>query len=506
MKKFGIVMSLFAAVCILQQAMEVHAAEDKIEKGIYIGEMNMSDLTVTEASQILNQYIDSLKSKEITFQITNDEAVSLTAGELGLRWENEDVVNDAAFLGKEGNILERYRTLKDLEYENHYFDIELSFDDALVDEVLLTRCKAFDVEAVEPTMRRENDTFVITEGKTGIKLDVDASKKVIREALQYGWDDETMEKVELVTEVSVPKATKEDLESISDVLGTFTTSFTTSGKSRVQNVTNGARLVNGTVLMPGEEFSFYDTIKPFTVENGYEMAGSYINGQVVDSLGGGICQVSTTLYNAVLLSELDVTMRYNHSMVVSYVGVSADAAIAESSGKDFRFVNSTDTPIFIESYVENKTITMTIYGVETRPSNRTLRYDSVKLSDQYPEVENIYQNAGLPAGTCTVTAPHIGCKAELWKVVLVDGQEVSREKVNSSTYKPSPKSCVVGTATSNTDDYNALMAAIETGSVDQVKAVSDSIAARDAAAALAAQQQQEWQQHLQQQWEESNEE
>lgn len=116
-------------------------------------------------------------------------------------------------------------------------------------------------------------------------------------------------------------------------------------------MTNGCRLIDGTLLYPGDEFSTYETVAPFSEANGYYMAGSYLNGKVVDSIGGGICQVSTTLYNAVLLAELDVTMRYNHSMVVSYVDPSADAAIAESSGKDFKFVNNTDYPIYIEGTV-----------------------------------------------------------------------------------------------------------------------------------------------------------
>ena len=92
---------------------------------------------------------------------------------------------------------------------------------------------------------------------------------------------------------------------------------------------NGCRLINGTTLYPGEEFSTLDKISPFTEANGYYPAGSYLNGMVVDSLGGGICQVSTTLYNAVLLSELEVTQRSNHSMIISYVKPSMDAAIAE---------------------------------------------------------------------------------------------------------------------------------------------------------------------------------
>ena len=149
----------------------------------------------------------------------------------------------------------------------------------------------------------------------------------------------------------------EDLLKVGDVLGSFTTSFASSGANRSKNVANGCRLIDGTTLYPGEEFSAIDKITPFTEANGYEFAGSYVAGQVVDTVGGGICQVSSTLYNAVLRAELEVTERNNHSMIVTYVNKSADAAISESSHKNFRFVNNTEYPIYIEGYTEGKKIT-----------------------------------------------------------------------------------------------------------------------------------------------------
>ena len=109
----------------------------------------------------------------------------------------------------------------------------------------------------------------------------------------------------MVVRVDEARGTEEELAKVKDVLGTFTTSFKTSGPSRSANVRNGCALINGITLYPGDEFSTYEAVSPFSQANGYYMAGSYLNGQVVDSLGGGICQVSTTLYNAVLLSELE---------------------------------------------------------------------------------------------------------------------------------------------------------------------------------------------------------
>lgn len=120
-------------------------------------------------------------------------------------------------------------------------------------------------------------------------------------------------------------------------------------RSQSDECKNGTSKLNGKVLYPGEEISVCDNMVPFTEENGYEPAASYANGAVVESFGGGICQVSTTLYQAVLQAELEVTERHNHSMIVKYVEPSMDAAIAEGA-KDFRFVNNTEAPIYIEGY------------------------------------------------------------------------------------------------------------------------------------------------------------
>ena len=151
--------------------------------------------------------------------------------------------------------------------------------------------------------------------------------KEIREYFNSGWDgaDAT---IALVADVVEPEGNKESLAKVKDVLGTYHTNFSDSSASRITNIKNAVSKIDGTVLYPGEEFSVYAAIAPLDAENGYELAGAYENGTTVQSYGGGVCQVSTTLYNAVLYSELDVTQRSNHSMMVHYVDPSRDAAIA----------------------------------------------------------------------------------------------------------------------------------------------------------------------------------
>lgn len=452
---------------------------ETIKKGVFAENIDLSDMTEAEAQEAINAYVSNLNDVEITLVCADNNEETVTAAEIGIYAKTEGLIKEAMSLGTKGNIIERYKAIKDLEYENKVYPIEIGFDKELIREFIETKCTKYDQKAINVTLKRENGAFVAVDGQTGYKLDVDGSTIVVEDYLSGDWDRQPC-KISLNVIVDEPAGSAADLAEITDVLGSFTTSYTTSGSSRSANVANGCSLVNGITLYPGEEFSMYESVSPFSEANGYYMAGSYLNGKVVDSLGGGICQVSTTLYNAVLLAELEVTERYNHSMIVSYVDPSADAAIAESSGKDFKFVNNTDYPIYIEGYTNNKHITFNIYGKETRPSSHKVKYESEVLEVNKPESDLIYADGSQPIGYIVTESAHIGYKARLWKIVYEDGKEVSREIINSSNYKMVPRSATVGTATADPTAAAEINAAIGTASIDHVKNVIAAISARAA--------------------------
>ncbi len=470
LKKFILTAGLVFCIALWLLSLEAQAATDTIKTGVYAGELDLSGLTATQATYVIEQYVESLAQTQVTLLVTDDVEVHTTLAELGISWANPELVEEALNLGSTGNVIERYKVAMDLQYGGYVFDLVYDFDMNAIDS-LVSGCSIYNTDAVNATLTRVNGAFVVEDGQTGYHLDVETSIDRVYEYLTQTWQGGNFTVV-LKMDAQEPENSAEDFAMVTDVLGTFTTSYSTSGSARSANVANGCSFINGLVLMPGEEFSTLETITPFTEANGYYPAGSYLNGKVVDSLGGGICQVSTTLYNAVLLAELEVTERSNHSMIVTYVDPSADAAIAESSGKDFKFVNNTDYPIYIEGKTENKKITFTIYGHETRDTvNRKVTYESVVLETTYPESDTIYTDSSQAIGYIVTESAHIGYKAQLWKVVTENGVEVSREQVNSSTYKMSPRSATVGTATSDATAYATLMAAIETASIDHIKNV-----------------------------------
>lgn len=461
---------LFSGLLLLGSRMTVCGAEQRIKEGIYIGNVDVGGMTSAEAQQAVEEYVDNLKQANITLKVANDGEVQVTAGDLGIAWTNREVITEASEIGQHGNVIVRYKMMKDLQHDNVRFDLELGYDVNAINEILTEKGVAFDSEAVDADLLKEGETFVVRDSQNGYQLDVEHSIDTVYNYMMEEWDYSDSV-IQLVVNEEIPKGSASELSQVQDVLGTFTTSFSSSGKARSANVTNGCRLIDGITLYPGEEFSTLEAITPFTEENGYYMAASYLNGKVVDSLGGGICQVSTTLYNAVLLAELEVTQRYNHSMIVAYVDASADAAIAESAGKDFKFVNNTDAPIYVEGTIKNKKITVTIYGKETRDPNREVRYESEIISKTPPGPDVIYVDAGRPIGYIVKESAHIGYKAKLWKVVKENGTVVERTLVNSSTYKMTPRYATVGVATADPNAYNEIMAAIGTANIDHVQNV-----------------------------------
>ena len=467
------ILAAFVAMFMLSFGITAHAEEKGfIKTGIFAGDIELSGMSAEQAKAVLNAYIDGLRETEITLLAGGNHPVVVTADDLGITWGNPELVSEAVEVGTHGNVIERYKILMDLEHENLVYPIELDFDFQTINDILTNECVKYDVKAVNTSLRRENGVFQVVEGQTGYSLDVETSIDLIYDYLTTEWDG-TPCQIALDVAVEEPRGSAEELAQVTDVLGSFTTSYTSSGSDRSANVENGCRLIDGVTLYPGEEFSTYQAVAPFSEANGYYMAGSYINGKVVDSLGGGICQVSTTLYNAVLLSELDVTERHNHSMIVTYVSPSADAAIAESSGKDFRFINNLEYPIYIEGHTENKRITFTIYGKETRDPGHKVSYESEVLEVINPPADNLTADASQPVGYVVVTeSAHIGYKARLWKIVTENGVEVSREQINSSSYKMTPRSAVVGVATGDAHAYEEIMAAIGTGNVDHVRNVA----------------------------------
>ena len=439
--------SLLLAICLLAMtsSMTVCAAGETILKGVSIDKLDVSGMTREEALAALESYEKNLGGQSIKLGI-GDNVIEAKLSDLGVTFDNEDLVDEAIGVGHAGNIVKRYKDQKDLQHSGKTFPLSWQTNEDTVRTYVENNCTKYDKKAQNASLTRENGAFNFVAGTEGLELNVDSAVRTISDYLENSWTSDNTEVLNLETQVTEPEGSAEELANIKDLLGSFTTSFSTSGSNRCKNVSSGASHINGTVLYPGEEFSAYETVSPFTEANGYAMAGSYLNGEVVDSMGGGICQVSTTLYNAVLRAELNVTERSPHSMTVHYVDLSEDAAIA-GTYKDFKFVNSTEYPIYIEGYTtSDKKITFNIYVKETRDKNRTISFESQMVSET-PATTILQEDAGQGIGYKAVSSKgSSGYVAELYKIVKVNGVETDRIKVNKSTYKGTNRVVTYGTA------------------------------------------------------------
>ena len=445
---------------------QVYAEEKtspEILEGVFIDSVDVSGMNKKEAVQAVEDHMREVKGYRIQLQI-GDNVVSVPAGELGLDWDNESVVDKALDFGQKGNIVKQYKARKDLEQEPVRLTLQYGADEASIETVLKEKCVVLDREPENATMTRTEDGFDIVPEKQGITLEVDEAQKTIQDYLSSQWRS-GLGMVTLPAKITEAAHKASELQTVQDILGSASTDYSSSSANRAANIQRGTELLNGTVVYPGESVSVTELVIPFDEENGYAPAPSYENGEVVDSYGGGICQVSTTLYMSLLRAELEITERHNHSMIVNYVKPSMDAAISEGY-KDLKFTNNLETPIYIEGYTSGGEVGFVVYGQEYRPEGRSVTYESETLETIEPEVELTASQDSF--GTITQTgSPHTGYNACLWKIVSENGKE-TKEQVNSSTYNMTPEKYSVGVRTDSAEAESKLRAAIDANDLNQV--------------------------------------
>lgn len=481
MKKIGRALLIFvAAVGIFgftSNVWEVRGAEPQlIEDGIYIGNVNVGGMTEEQAHSAVEEYVSGLMNT--TFSLKGETgSMEMTAEEMGISADTDAAVEEAVQTGHAGNLINRFKSLQDLKKDKLVLDMHLSVDKQATARKLYTHADELAVGAKDNGLKRENGEFRFVPGKEGMEIDIVNSVYAINDFLSKEWNGSDNE-IALVTKTVEPRGSREELAQVKDLLGSFSTNFSSSSAGRAKNVKTGCSKINGTILYPGDEFKMCQTVSPFTQENGYELAGSYQNGTTVESFGGGICQVATTLYNAVIRAELEVTMRFNHSMQVHYVKPSMDAAIA-GDYKDLRFKNNTDAPVYLEGYCSGGILYFNVYGKEVRPTNREVSFESETLSTVEPKVSFVL-SADAELGSVSVQGgSNIGCVAQLWKIVKIDGVEQSREIFNKSRYQASPKVITVGTKNAEAESLAALKQAVASGDEAKVRSAAAALKSND---------------------------
>ena len=449
------------------------SSSDKIITGIYIKGVEVAGLTKEQAIEKVTNEFNNVLPNNLTV-VHGEYETQLNLEDLGTNLNIEEAVNRAYNIGRDSNIFKNMGTIiKNLVSINN-LDLNVTVNTEQCTSILNDISTKLPDTVVQSSYYVEGNKLIITRGKSGNVVDVTPSIENIKNKIQdltyasskielvtvakdpdaididkihneiykepvnayyttnpyvvypheNGVDfnisvdeakamlNDVKDEYEIPLKYTAPSVTTNMIgtEAFPDLLAKFSTNYNARDTDRTTNLRLAAEKINGTVLMPGETFSYNTVVGERTIAAGYKEAAMYQNGEVVDGLGGGICQISTTLYNAVLYSNLEIVERRNHQFVPSYAKAGRDATVVYGS-IDFKFKNTRNYPVKILCTVSGGVAKCEIYGLKENPD-----YD-VEITSRVTET----------------TATSI--KSETYKTVRQNGQVISSERINKDTYK-----------------------------------------------------------------------
>ncbi|WP_243117057.1 VanW family protein [Natranaerovirga hydrolytica] len=418
---------------------------DTISEGIFINNISMGGYTKAEAYEIIDEIVEEIKNNTLTLYY-EDYTEEIPYSALEFEIINKEIIDDIFRIGKEGNLLKRYREIKNIEKNTKQYELEINYNEDNIDTILESLKNHFSINPKNAIIQRINNEFVIEEETIGYEFEYEATKEKIRSSILEPYEDV---EVELVVNEIIPDYTKAYYEQLKEPIGMFSTSFNINDNQRTLNLKVGSSKITGTLLHPNEVISAIDQLGPINSENGYHPAPIIINGRIEDGVGGGVCQIATTLYNAALLAELEILERSNHSMPVSYIEKGKDAAVATGI-LDLKIKNSYEFPIYIESYVEGNKLYAIVYGMETRNANQEIVFEPVLIEAIEPPPANIIKDDTLFEGEKIEEQKAIrGYKVKLYKHIYQNGEILDTQLVNNSTYRATPATIRIGTKKQN---------------------------------------------------------
>lgn len=339
-------------------------ANSKITPGVYVGNINLGGLTREQAREQLVLMENNLAQCPVLIE-HGDDTWTLKAGSLGVALDSEKMLQKAAAVGHTGSFIYQWRERRQVKKTGDRIQPELSTDWDVLKKKILAEMGQVIVEPVDAGFRvTPSDQVEIVPAKTGTSIDFNVLAEEIEQRVTgVIFKNEEISAVNLPVVTVQPQRTTADVEAmqINGRIAQYSTQFDTGQEGRTYNITVAAAALDGVLLAPGEDFSFNRVVGPRSTETGYKSANVIINNELVPGIGGGVCQVSSTLYNAVLLANLKIIERSNHTLPVSYVPMGQDATVVYGA-TDFKFTNNKESYIYIKSIVEGNTITFKVYG------------------------------------------------------------------------------------------------------------------------------------------------
>lgn len=433
LKRHKVPLIVFTSAAAAFIALSVFLTGDDIRRGVRIEDADVSWLDTTEARMLLTDSVNKNYSVgEFTLKFGTREW-KYGLDEISYRFLVDDAVSKAFSVGRTGGIFSKVYTAVNLMISNINLEINTDYDREKLVSILDDIKREIDTEPANAALSYNSGKFAFTRDVEGLQLDVDRSCKLVENHLR----ERNFTGIELAVEVLQPSIAYGEIKDIDSVLSNFSTRFNAGDINRSDNIRLACSRLNGRILMPGDEYSMNETLGPRTIENGYKEAPVIYQNELIKGPGGGICQVTTTLYDAVLLAKLRIVERSPHSMPLGYVKPGQDATIAEDS-IDFRFDNSLDYPVCLSAEVVGSRINIRVLG-RGRNDGNTVRLVSDVIAVYPPGKDEVEIDDSLADEEKVVSKEaRNGLRVVLYRdTYSADGVLLEREKISEDYYRPS---------------------------------------------------------------------
>ena len=496
---FAIIIVIFSVIFAITNINNAN-----ITKGVKIEGIDVSGLTREQAKEKLESIYSEKKKKDITLKYEDFET-TIAPETLETNYNIEKATNEAILVGKSGNIITNNYGIFFALIGKKNIKVETTINEEQTKQAIEDIQTNLPETIEEPDYYIENDKLIITPGKEGLKIltdkllteikeqqkNINTNQETIEIPAEKAWPskvdidkihqdiykkvqdayitkdpvevhpevigidfniedakkilEENKEQYEIPLQITNPQVTLSNLgsEAFPEKISAYSTRYDGGDKDRSTNLEIACKKIDEKIVLPGETFSYNKTLGARTTKAGYKTAKVYENGAVVDGIGGGICQISSTLYNAVLKANMQTVERRNHQFITSYVPEGRDATVAYGV-TDFKFKNTRKYAIKIKATASNGVATISIYGIKENPEYN-ITFETKTIST-IPVTEKYIEDNTIAEGTEEIKQKGAnGCVTETYIIKSLNGQVVSKDLLSKDTYSAMQRIILKGT-------------------------------------------------------------